>query len=188
MDMRAGRSAASASPPRPSGATNQTDLDLLQAARALPRLLRAGRPMGVVPQVRGVGLFEDAEPARRGAAGRHRERPPARPASWPTSTTSTRAAPASHGLRLLGGTRMHVLHMNDYPADAAARHDHRRPAASTPATAWPRWCRLLRDLRDLGFRGMLSLELFNRDYWKQDALGVARTGLEKMRWLVRSSV
>ena len=43
---------------------------------------------------------------------------------------------------------------------------------------------LLRDLRDLGFRGMLSLELFNREYWKQDALTVARTGLDKMRRLV----
>jgi len=32
---------------------------------------------------------------------------------------------------------------------------------------------------------MLSLELFNRDYWSQDPLQVARTGLEKMRTLVR---
>ena len=29
---------------------------------------------------------------------------------------------------------------------------------------------VLRDLHALGFRGLLSLELFNRDYWKQDAL------------------
>jgi hypothetical protein len=35
---------------------------------------------------------------------------------------------------------------------------------------------------------MLSLELFNRDYWKQDALEVARTGLQKMRAVVRGGV
>ena len=32
-----------------------------------------------------------------------------------------------------------------------------------------------------------SLELFNETYWKQDALEVARTGLEKMRAVVRAS-
>jgi 2-keto-myo-inositol isomerase len=35
---------------------------------------------------------------------------------------------------------------------------------------------------------VLSLELFNRDYWKQDALQVARTGLEKMRAVARRSL
>ena len=46
----------------------------------------------------------------------------------------------------------------------------------------------LRSLRDLGFRGALSLELFNRDYWKQDANLVARTGLAKMKTLVRQAL
>jgi sugar phosphate isomerase/epimerase len=36
-------------------------------------------------------------------------------------------------------------------------------------------------LRAKGFDGALSLELFNRTYWKQDPLTTARTGLEKMR-------
>jgi len=31
---------------------------------------------------------------------------------------------------------------------------------------------------------VLSLELFNRDYWQQDALLVATTGLQKMKRLV----
>ncbi len=31
---------------------------------------------------------------------------------------------------------------------------------------------------------MLSLELFNRQYWSQDPLTVARTGFEKMNALV----
>ena len=33
----------------------------------------------------------------------------------------------------------------------------------------------------------LSLELFNREYWKLDALTVARTGLEKMKAAVGSA-
>jgi len=47
---------------------------------------------------------------------------------------------------------------------------------------------LFRDLAGIGFRGALSLELFNRDYWKQDALTVARTGLAKTRAVVRRSL
>jgi hypothetical protein len=47
---------------------------------------------------------------------------------------------------------------------------------------------ILRDLRVMGFRGCLSLELFNRDYWKQDAALVARTGLAKMKAAVAKSL
>ena len=46
----------------------------------------------------------------------------------------------------------------------------------------------LRDLYASGFRGMLSLELFNREYWKQDALQVAKTGLAKMREAVQKGL
>ncbi len=34
---------------------------------------------------------------------------------------------------------------------------------------------------------MLSLELFNRKYWSEDPLQVARTGLEKMKAIVQAS-
>src|SRR5258708_21194458 len=47
---------------------------------------------------------------------------------------------------------------------------------------------MLRDLRRIGFRGVLSLELFNRDYWRQDAFTVARTGLEKMRAVLAATL
>ena len=46
---------------------------------------------------------------------------------------------------------------------------------------------MLRDLRALGFKGVLSLELFNPEYYKRDALEVARTGLEKMKAVVQGS-
>jgi sugar phosphate isomerase/epimerase len=40
---------------------------------------------------------------------------------------------------------------------------------------------LLRILKETGFQGFLSVELFNRQYWQQDAALVARTALEKTR-------
>lgn len=41
-------------------------------------------------------------------------------------------------------------------------------------------------LRNKGWRGVLSLELFNEEYWEQDPLHVARLGLEKMKRSVES--
>jgi sugar phosphate isomerase/epimerase len=87
------------------------------------------------------------------------------------------------GVRLLGPATMHVLHMNDYPADPPRQRitDASRVYPGdgvAPLTA------LLRDLNAIGFRGMLSLEVFNREYWKQDALAVAKTGLAKMKAVV----
>jgi hypothetical protein len=35
-----------------------------------------------------------------------------------------------------------------------------------------------------GFNGTLSLELFNREYWKLPPAEVAKTGLEKMKAVV----
>ena len=45
-----------------------------------------------------------------------------------------------------------------------------------------------RDLRAIGFRGMLSIELFNATYWSQDALTVLQTALGKLRGVVKRSL
>lgn len=47
---------------------------------------------------------------------------------------------------------------------------------------------MLRVLHANGFRGFLSLELFNHEYWKNDALLVARTGLEKMKAVAHAAL
>ena len=47
---------------------------------------------------------------------------------------------------------------------------------------------ILRTLRDIGFRGWLSLELFNRDYWRKPAEEVAKTGLAKIKAAVRAAL
>lgn len=91
-----------------------------------------------------------------------------------------------HGLAMLQSSALPILHMNDYPADLSReviKDEHRvypgdgvGPIAETLAV-----------LRGIGFDGWLSLELFNREYWAQDAELVVRTGLKKMRALTESS-
>jgi len=41
-------------------------------------------------------------------------------------------------------------------------------------------------LRSSGYNGVISLELFNPSYWKQDPLEVAKIGLDKMKSVVAS--
>lgn len=84
------------------------------------------------------------------------------------------------GVRIVAGGAMHVFHINDYPADpprAEITDAHR----VFPGDGVAPLGALFRSLRDTGFRGMLSLEVFNREYWNQDALYVARSGFEKTR-------
>jgi sugar phosphate isomerase/epimerase len=91
------------------------------------------------------------------------------------------------GLNQLGAGAMHVFHLNDYPekpprAEITDAHRVYPGDGVAPLKA------MLRDLRKLGFKGVLSLELFNRDYWKQDAQQVASTGLDKMKAVVKASM
>jgi 2-keto-myo-inositol isomerase len=91
------------------------------------------------------------------------------------------------GVKLLSGAAIHVIHVNDYPA-SPPREKITDADRVYPGDGVAPLAALFRDLAGIGFRGALSLELFNREYWKQDALTVARTGLEKTRALVRRSL
>lgn len=83
------------------------------------------------------------------------------------------------GLHLLGPSAIGIFHVNDYPridrekivdADRVYPGDGVAPLREVFAT-----------LRAMSYRGFVSLELFNREYWKQDPHRVAKIGLEKMK-------
>jgi 2-keto-myo-inositol isomerase len=87
------------------------------------------------------------------------------------------------GLRMFRGAAMHVLHVNDYPADPP-RETITDAKRVYPGDGVAPSVQILKDLKAIGFCGMLSLELFNPELFKQDPLVVARTGLEKIKALV----
>ncbi len=91
------------------------------------------------------------------------------------------------GLHLLGPQGMHVMHLNDYPAEPG-RKDVNDSQRVYPGDGVAPLKEIFRILRNNGFHGYLSLELFNRNYWQQDPFEVARTGLEKTRVLVQASL
>jgi sugar phosphate isomerase/epimerase len=90
------------------------------------------------------------------------------------------------GLRLVSGQSMGVMHVNDYPGSPS--HEKLTDADRVyPGDGAAPLAEIFRTLRERGFRGYLSLELFNKDYWTQDPLAVLKTGLEKTRAAVASS-
>ena len=90
-------------------------------------------------------------------------------------------------IRMLSGDSMHVFHINDYPAKPE-RTEITDAHRVFPGDGVAPLGTLLKGLRDIGYRGALSLELFNREYWNQDALLVARMGFEKTRETVQKAL
>ena len=86
-------------------------------------------------------------------------------------------------LKLVNGKVIDIIHINDYsaskPAEEQADSDRIYPGDGVAPLK-----QILHDLVSMGGTKVLSLELFNETYWKQDALQVAKTGLQKMKQLV----
>lgn len=72
------------------------------------------------------------------------------------------------------------FHWNDAPA-SPPREQQTDADRVYPGDGIVDLAGLAEQLRRLEYRGVLSLELFNRTYWQQDPLEVARTGLAKMK-------
>lgn len=162
----------------PAGATKEK-IDLLAAAERYAALVDVGRQVGVVPVVEIWGSSQTL--GRLGEAALvavHSGRKEA--CILPDVYHMYRGGSPFEGLRLLNRQAIGVFHVNDYPADPPreqATDAHR----VMPGDGVAPLGQIFRDLAGIGYRGMISLELFNRDYWKMDPLQVARVGLEKMR-------
>ena len=98
-----------------------------------------------------------------------------------------RSGTSFQSLKQINGASLHVMHINDYPqtADSAALNDGSRVY---PGDGVAPLRQILRGLRDTGFRGHLSLELFNKEYWTKTADENLKAGLEKTRSAVRQAL
>jgi sugar phosphate isomerase/epimerase len=81
---------------------------------------------------------------------------------------------------LLAADAIQVLHMNDYPT-APPREKIDDSYRVYPGDGSAPLADILRTLHSTGGQKILSLEIFNRQYWSEDALVVAKAGLEKMK-------
>jgi sugar phosphate isomerase/epimerase len=170
----------------PVGAHQTGGVELMRAVERYRALLELGDRMGVVPQVEVWGFSKSLN--RLGETmlvAMETGHPKA--CLLPDVYHLYKGGSDFTGLKLLGGAAMHVFHMNDYPADLSRAIIQDKDRVY-PGDGVAPLKEMVRSLRDLGFRGALSLELFNPGYWKQDALLVARTGLAKMKAVVRAAL
>jgi 2-keto-myo-inositol isomerase len=83
------------------------------------------------------------------------------------------------GLALLRASAIGIFHVNDYPKIEPGKivdQDRVYPGDGIAPLK-----DVFKTLTEIQYGGYLSLELFNREYWKQDPLDVAKTGLQKLK-------
>ena len=86
-------------------------------------------------------------------------------------------------IQLVNGKVIEIIHINDYPASKPV-NEQTDSDRVYPGDGVAPLKQVLRDLQAMGGTKVLSLELFNKTYWAQDAMLVASTGLHKMKSLV----
>ncbi len=170
----------------PVGVQKQADLSLAKAAQRYRDLLDIGDKIGIVPQVElwghSVPLSKLGEVTYVAVESNHPK------ACMLLDIYHLYKGGSGYGsLRLLSGSAIGVIHMNDYPANPP-RTEVTDAHRLFPGDGVAPFKEIFRTLRAIGFRGAISLELFNRDYWQRDPLTVVRTGLDKMKAVVKSSV
>jgi sugar phosphate isomerase/epimerase len=169
----------------PAGATDIDESDYLKVAERYRALLTVGEHIGVVPQVEVWG-FSKTLPRLGQAVMVAIESGHRHACVLPDVYHLYKGGSDFAGLNLLSGTAVHVFHINDYPAnpprESIADRDRVYPGDGVAPLS-----EVLRTLRDTGFDGYLSIELFNETYWKQDPLEVARTALKKMQAAVSNA-
>jgi len=92
-----------------------------------------------------------------------------------------------NALKLLSANATPVFHINDYPAQPP-RERITDAERVYPGDGVAPLTQIIRDLNATGGQKVLSLELFNPNYYKQDPLEVAKTGLVKMEAAVEKAL
>lgn len=162
-----------------SGATDVTNMDCMKAAERYRAILALGDHFDVVPQVEVWGFSKTLQRLGQAAFVAIESAHP-KACILPDVYHLYKGGSDFEGLKLLNSASIHVFHMNDYPADPPrdiiADRDRVYPGDGIAPLA-----DILSTLRNIGFDGYLSIELFNQSYWQQDPLGVARMAIKKLQ-------
>jgi 2-keto-myo-inositol isomerase len=169
----------------PVGATNVVDLDPMKIADRYKTLLELGDTMGVVPQLEVWGFSKTLYRLSTAALVALESAHPKACVLADVYHLYKGGSPFA-GTPLLSSVAMQIFHVNDYPD--IPRDKIRDADRVYPGDGVAPLDDVFRALDRIGYQGVLSLELFNEEYWKQDAFQVAKTGLEKTRAAVRRAL
>lgn len=175
MAARLGSPYIVATPPR-------DPCDVQQLIRRYRDLLELGRQIGVKPTFEYIGFFKgatslsDAWRVVRGADDRDATLILDAFHSWNSRSTLG-------DLRSIPADRISHYHINDANPNipATQQTDPDRVMIGDGAIDLRAEIAVL---REIGYEGTVSLELFNRDLWQQDPREVLKTGIQRMRDLL----
>jgi len=168
----------------PSGPREAVEsVDLLAAAERYHDLLVVSEEFPVIPAVEVWGFRERTLKRLGQAVMVALEAKHPRACVLPDVYHLYKGGSGLDAIALLSGKLLGGFHLNDYPAApprAEIQDRHRVHCGDGVAPLE----KLFRDLRQIGYRGAMSIELFNPEYWKQDPFEVAKTSLEKTRRVI----
>ncbi len=166
----------------PSGVNKGDIIDFEKAGSYYRDTLDLGRKYGVMPQLEFWGasgtLYNLGQALAIAASAND---PDAR--ILPDVYHLFRGGSGFNGLKLVNGNAIEITHINDYPANKPV-HEQTDADRIYPGDGAAPMKQILTTLKNMGGTKVLSLELFNKTYWQQDALQVAKTGLEKVKKVV----
>lgn len=169
----------------PAGATKSKDITLPMAAERFSHLAKIVGDFGLVPMVEVWGFSSFLN--RLGDASYIATECQQKSAILADIYHLYKGGSGFEGIGLLSGAALQVFHVNDYPASpppAEITDAHR----VYPGDGVGPLSSVFKVLASHSPDCVLSVELFNRDYWKQDALVVAKTAHEKLSRVVAQSI
>ncbi len=170
----------------PVGATNKAGLDLKNAAARYRELLNLGDEMGVLPQLEmwgpsanlhlfGEVLYVAAESGHPKAC------------ILPDIYHLYKGGSDTNALRMINGSAIQMIHMNDYPANPP-RETINDSYRVLPGDGIAPMNQILQILNEKNSPIALSLEIFNENYWKIPAEEALKIGIEKMKTAVAKAI
>lgn len=166
----------------PAGATNLPKLEFAAAAERYRALLEAGDQIGIVPELELWGFSKNLNHLGE-CVGVAMETGHPKACVLADVFHLHKGGSDFHGMRLLSASAVQVLHMNDFPMDVP-REKVDDSYRVFPGDGTAPLLDILRAFHQTGGQKVLSLEVFNRKYWSQDSLEIARTGLDRMKAVV----
>lgn len=169
----------------PAGATSPPLLDLFEVAKRYRKVLELGDQTGVLPQLEiwgaSANLHHISQALFVAAATGH-----SNACILPDVYHMFRGGSPYESLMLMSGNSIEMFHFNDFVA-SIPREEQKDADRVYPGDGVAPFNQIIKILKKQGDKKVLSLELFNPEYWKKDALEVAKAGLMKMKQVVAAN-
>jgi 2-keto-myo-inositol isomerase len=170
----------------PAGAYSEPFQDLFEIAKRYRKILEIGDSTGVTPLLEFWGasasLYHISQAMFIATAANH-----PKACILPDVYHMFRGGSGFESLKQISGNAIEIFHFNDFVANLP-REKQTDSDRVYPGDGIAPFKNIIEDLYNAGGKKVLSLELFNEDYWKKDAFEVAKTGLNKMKKLVEEAI